>query len=154
MRVTAKVDYAVRAVTVLAAAALDGRGPVKGDQIAAQQDIPLKYLENILSDLRQAGIVRSQRGADGGYWLERSPAELHVGEVIRAAEGPVATVRGNRAEDLDYPPGASSVQELWVAVRSSLRTVLDEVSFEQLVAGRLPDHVRALAAEPGAWEPR
>lgn len=154
VRVTAKVDYAVRAVMVLARVALDGGGPTKGDQIGDEQQIPVKYLENILADLRQAGVVRSQRGSDGGYWLARPPAEVSIGDVIRAAEGPVATVRGERAENLDYPPGAEPIQELWVAVRASLRAVVDSVTFEDLVRGTLPDHARRLIAEPGAWEPR
>src|SRR5688572_26576607 len=94
MRVSAKVDYAVRAAIELAAA---GDGPVKGEQIADEQEIPLKFLENILLDMRQADLVRSQRGRDGGYWLARDPREIAVADVIRAVEGPLATVRGERA---------------------------------------------------------
>lgn len=154
MRVTAKVDYAVRAVVVLAEAAIDGKGPIKGDEIARDQDIPLKFLENILSELRQAGIVASRRGSDGGYWLSRPVTEVTVADLIRAAEGPIATVRGERAEDLEYPPGTEALQGLWVAARAALRSVLEEVTVAQLVTGELPDSVRALVEDPDSWAPR
>ena len=99
MRVSAKTDYAVRALLELAVA---GDGPVKGERLAQAQEIPLKFLENILTDLRHAGIVRAQRGAEGGYWLARDPAEVTLGEVIRAVDGPLASVRGEAPEDVDY----------------------------------------------------
>ena len=105
MKVSAKSDYAVRALLELAQAG-GGDGPVKGERLAQGQDIPLKFLENILIDLRHAGIVRSQRGAEGGYWLARSPDEIYVGEVIRAVDGPLASVRGEAPEDLDYEGAA------------------------------------------------
>src|SRR5690348_18420985 len=98
MRVSAKVDYAVRASTELAAAA--GSGPVKGDHLATAQKIPLKFLENILLDLKHAGLVQSQRGAEGGYWLAKDPAEISLADVIRAVEGPIANVRGERPEQV------------------------------------------------------
>ena len=98
MRVSAKVDYAIRAAVELAA--IGDRGPVKGERIAQAQEIPLKFLENILGDLRHAGIVRSQRGAEGGYWLARSPEEITLAEVMRAVEGPLANVRGIPAEEV------------------------------------------------------
>lgn len=153
MRVTAKVDYAVRAATMLATSASAGEGPVKGERIATAQDIPVKYLENILSELRQAGIVRSQRGADGGYWLGRPAAEVSVADIIRAVEGPLAHVRGERAEALDYPEGTGALQEVWIAVRAALRSVLEHVSLEAVATGDLPPHVKELVADPDAWLP-
>lgn len=153
MRVTAKVDYAVRAATMLATCAAAGEGPVKGERIATAQDIPVKYLENILAELRQAGIVRSQRGADGGYWLGRPAAEVSVADIIRAVEGPLAHVRGERAEALDYPEGTGALQEVWIAVRAALRSVLEHVSLEAVATGDLPPHVKDLVADPDAWLP-
>jgi Rrf2 family protein len=154
VRVTAKVDYAVRAATMLAVCASEGAGPVKGERIATSQSIPVKYLENILSELRQAGIIRSQRGAEGGYWLARPAAEITVADVIRAVEGPLAHVRGERAENLDYPPEARALQELWVAVRAALRSVLDATTLADLAEDDLPRSVRDLTADPAAWLPR
>ena len=104
MRVSAKADYALRAVIELAAAA---DRPVKGERIAQAQEIPLKFLENILGDLRHAGVVRSQRGAEGGYWLARPPDEISVAEVVRAVEGPIANVRGFGSETVEYAGFAS-----------------------------------------------
>ena len=151
MRVTAKVDYAVRAALVLARAWDDDSGAVKGEQIATEQQIPVKYLENILSELRQSGIVRSQRGAEGCYWLARAPGEVVIADIIRAVEGPLATVRGERAEQLDYE-NCGSLQEMWVAVRASLRSVLDVVTLADLEASRLPDAAQALVDDPGSWK--
>ena len=150
MRVTAKVDYAVRAATMLAT--VEGEGPVKGERIGTSQDIPVKYLENILSELRQSGIVRSQRGAEGGYWLARPSDQITVADIIRAVEGPLATVRGERAEQLNYGEGAGSLQDMWVAVRASLRAVLENVTLAELVTGDLPPNVQALVDDPTSWE--
>src|SRR2546421_11855534 len=113
MRVSAKVDYALRACAELAAA---GEGPVKGDRIAQAQEIPLKFLENILLDLKHAGLVRSQRGVEGGYWLARPPEQISLADVIRAVEGPIANVRGMRSEDAQYAGAAAPLREVWVAV--------------------------------------
>ncbi len=148
MRVSAKVDYAVRAGVELAAA---GDGPVKGDRIASEQGIPLNFLENILLDMRQAGLVRSQRGREGGYWLARAPEEITVADVIRAVEGPLATVRGERAEELRYAGAAEPLQEVWVAVRANLRAVLERVTLADIVESSLPDPVAALTRDPEAW---
>jgi Rrf2 family protein len=153
MRVTAKVDYAVRAATMLATHAAGEGGPVKGERIATTQVIPVKYLENILAELRQAGIVRSQRGADGGYWLARPAEEITVADVIRAVEGPLAHVRGERAENLDYPDGTGALQELWVAVRASLRNVLEATTLAAIATDDLPDAIKALTSDPDAWQP-
>jgi Rrf2 family protein len=153
VRVTAKVDYAMRACVLLAVAAQAGEGPVKGDELAAAQDLPVKYLENILSELRQAGIVRSQRGADGGYWLGKPAGEVSLADVIRAVEGPLANVRGERPEDLDYPEGTGSLQEVWIATRAALRSVLETVSLADVAEEKLPRSVSRYLDDPGAWEP-
>ncbi len=148
MRVSAKADYAVRAAVELAAA---GPGPVKGDRIAEAQGIPPKFLENILAELRHAGIVQSQRGAEGGYWLARPADRVTVADVIRAVDGPLANVRGARPESVQYPGPASHLLEVWIAVRVSLRSVLERVTLADLVAGTLPSAVRALTDAPDAW---
>jgi Rrf2 family protein len=151
MRVSAKVDYAVRAGAELAAAW--GAGPVKGDTIARAQDIPLKFLENILLDLKHAGLVQSQRGAEGGYWLAKEPAEISVADVIRAVEGPIANVRGERPEQVEYAGAAEALREVWIAVRGNLRAVLETVTLADVAAGELPDEVRRIASDPDAWLP-
>jgi len=150
MRVSAKVDYAVRAGAELAAA---GEGPVKGERIAQAQEIPLKFLENILLDLKHAGLVQSQRGVEGGYWLARPAAKISLADIIRAVEGPIANVRGLRPEQVEYAGAAESLRDAWVAVRANLRAVLETVTLADLAAGRLPDEVAAIAADPDAWQP-
>jgi Rrf2 family protein len=150
VRVSAKADYAIRAVVELAAAA---DGPVKGERIAQAQEIPLKFLENIMSDLRQAGLVGSRRGAEGGYWLARPADEINLAQVIRAVEGPLANVRGQRSESVEYHGSAERLREVWVAVRASLRNVLETVTVADVAAGELPAEVEALAADPDAWAP-
>jgi Rrf2 family protein len=150
MRVSAKVDYALRACAELADA---GDGPVKGDRLAQAQQIPLKFLENILLDLKHAGLVQSQRGAEGGYWLSLSPKEISLAEVIRAVEGPIANVRGLRPEQVEYAGTAAPLRDVWIAVRANLRAVLEVVTLADLAAGRLPDEVAAIAADPDAWLP-
>ena len=150
MRITAKADYAVRAALELAAAG----GPVKGDALASAQQIPLKFLENILIDLRHAGIVRSQRGPDGGYWLAKPASQISVADVIRAVEGPLASVRGESPEDLEYIGAAEQLQNVWVALRANLRGVLETVTLEDVVDDRLPKKVLRLTEEPGAWARR
>jgi Rrf2 family protein len=150
MRVSAKADYALRAAIELAAA---GDGPVKGERIAQAQEIPLKFLENILVELRHAGIVRSQRGVEGGYWLARLAEEVSLAEVIRAVEGPLANVRGLGPHEVEYPGPAGRLQEVWIAVRASLRSVLEETTLADLARGELPPAVEALARDPDAWAP-
>jgi Rrf2 family protein len=154
MRVTAKVDYAVRAAVLLTSAAQREAGPLKGEQIANAQRIPVKYLENILSELRQAGIVRSQRGADGGYWLGKPATDVTLADIIRAVEGPLANVRGERPEALSYPDGAGALQDVWIATRAALRSVLEQVTLADVAAGDLPKDVKALVARSDSWEPR
>ena len=148
MRVSAKVDYAVRALAELAAAS--GTGPVKGEAVAAAQDIPLKFTENILADLRRAGIVASQRGAEGGYWLKVPADSVSVADVIRYVEGPLADVRGEPPEEVEYAGPAASLQDVWIATRATLRSVLESVTIADIASGRLPEVVRALAADPDA----
>ena len=152
MRITAKADYAVRAAAELAAA--EGTGPVKGERIASAQDIPLKFLENILSELRTAGIVASRRGAEGGYWLDRPASEIAVADVLRAVEGPLASIRGTGPERLTYGGAAEVLPQMWVALRASLRIVLEGVTLADLAAGKLPPQVTALADAPDAWVKR
>ena len=127
--------------------------PVKGERLAQAQEIPLKFLENILAEMRHAGIVRSQRGVEGGYWLARPAAEISVAEVIRAVEGPLANVRGTRPESVEYPGPAATLRDVWIALRASLRSVLEAVTLADLAGGELPESVRALAADPDAWHP-
>src|SRR5215475_6075666 len=151
MRVSAKVDYAVRAGAELAAAA--GEGPVKGDAIARSQGIPLKFLENILLDLKHAGLVQSQRGAEGGYWLAKAPEEISVADVIRAVEGPIANVRGERPEQVEYAGAAEALRDVWIALRASMRAVLEDVTLADLAGARLPTEVVELTQDPEAWQP-
>jgi Rrf2 family protein len=151
MRVSAKVDYALRAGAELAAAA--GQGAVKGDRIAQAQKIPFKFLENILLDLKHAGLVQSQRGAEGGYWLAKPPEEITLADVIRAVEGPIANVRGERPEQVEYAGAAESLREVWIAVRGNLRAVLEATTLADVASGRLPDEVGRIAADPDAWLP-
>ena len=151
MRVSAKVDYALRACIELAAA--EGEGHVKGERIAQAQEVPVKFLENILGDLRHAGLVRSQRGVEGGYWLARPAAEITLAEVIRAVEGPLANVRGLRPDSVSYQGAAEPLRDVWIAVRASLRSVLEHVTLADVAGGELPTPVRELVADPEAWAP-
>jgi Rrf2 family protein len=151
MQISARGEYAVRAALGLAAA---HPVTVSSHALAGEQDLPHKFLEAIMADLRRAGLVRSVRGADGGYRLARPPAEISVGAVLRAVDGPLAAVRGRRPEETEYAGSAGHLAELWVALRAAVRGVLDEVSLEQVVTGRLPDAVRRLVETPGAWHPR
>ncbi|SDY38650.1 transcriptional regulator, BadM/Rrf2 family [Micromonospora pattaloongensis] len=151
MQISARGDYAVRAALSLASAypAL-----MSAQAIAADQDMPRKFLEAVLADLRRAGIVRAQRGAEGGYTLARPPGEVTIGAILRAVDGPLAGVRGLRPEQTQYDGAAENLPRLWVAVRAAVRDVVDEVSLADLVGGRMPAHVRRLTARPDAWESR
>ena len=151
MRVSAKVDYALRACAELAAA---GDGPVKGERLAQAQEIPLKFLENILLDLKHAGLVASQRGAEGGYWLAKPAEEITVADIMRAVDGPLVGIRGERPEDVGYEGAAESLQQVWIALRANLRKVLEQVSVADIAAGKLPASVRALTREEEAWHTR
>lgn len=151
MRISAKADYAVRAALELAAA--EGE-PVKGERLAAAQDIPLQFLEHILLELKHHGIVRARRGAKGGYWLARPADEVTIAEIVRAVEGPIAHVQSTPPEAIEYRGNAEHLQEVWIAVRASLRNVLEEVTLADLVSGQMPSIVSELAGDPDAWVAR
>ncbi|SEC94313.1 transcriptional regulator, BadM/Rrf2 family [Streptomyces sp. 2231.1] len=150
MRISARADYAVRAVLELAVR--QSNGPVKAEEIAAVQDIPHKFLEGILGDLRRAGIVDSRRGGGGGYRLARDAAAITVADVVRAVDGPIVSVRGERPTSLSYTGTAQPLLPLWIALRANVRRILEGVTVADLAADALPEPVRALAAEPAAWE--
>ena len=150
MQVSAKIEYAVRALVQLAA---EGGGPVKGEKLAEAQQIPPKFLESILAQLRHDGLLTSRRGGDGGYWLARPATEITVADVMRATEGPLARVRGLPPETVYYQGAAARLSEVWIAVRASLRDVLEQVTLADLVAGRLPETVTDLIADPEARVP-
>jgi Rrf2 family protein len=152
MHVTAKADYAVRAVVELAGSAQNA--PRKVDDVAQAQGIPVSFLENILTQLRSSGIVRSQRGPEGGYWLARPAGELNLAEVIRAVEGPLVGIRGQRPEEVSYSGSAESLQEVWIALRANLRSVLEQVTVEQVATHKLPKDIIALTREEQAWQTR
>ena len=151
MRVSAKADYAVRAAAELAAS---DDGPIKGERLADAQDIPLQFLEHILLELKHAGIVRARRGARGGYWLARDAAEITLADVIRAVEGPIANVQSAPPESITYRGHAEHLAEVWIAVRASLRGVLEQVTLADLVSGELPPVVEHLSGSPDAWAAR
>ena len=150
MRITAKADYAVRAAVELAAAEKTGR-PVKGEQLAGAQGIPQNFLENILTELRRAGIIRTRRGAEGGYQLARPADDISVADVLRAVEGPLAAVQGIRPDQLSYGGAAERLPEVWVALRASLRDVLEHVSLADIARGRLPAAVKDRTRSRDAW---
>ena len=152
MRISAKAEYAVLAAVELAAAS--GEKPVKAERLASAQEIPLNFLENILGELRHAGVVRSQRGAEGGFRLARPADKVTLADVIRAVDGPLASIRGGPPEHVTYAGAAKPLTLVWIAVRASLRTVLEEVTLEDLAANELPVHVRKLAEDPEAWAAR
>jgi Rrf2 family protein len=152
MHVTAKADYAVRAVVELASGSQDS--PRKVDEVAKAQGIPVSFLENILTQLRSAGLVRSQRGPEGGYWLAHPPAEVNLAQVIRAVEGPLVGVRGLRPEEVSYEGSAESLQQVWLALRANLRKVLEHVTLADVASGKLPKDIVALTKQEEAWETR
>ena len=152
VKISAKAEYAVRAALELAAAH-DTGAPLKAESVSRAQEIPAKFLESILLDLRRADLVRSQRGAVGGYWLARPPADVTVADVIRAVDGPLAYVRGDRPEQVEYMGAATQLADVWVALRASIRAVLETTSLEDVLGGTLPQNVRALVADPESWAP-
>jgi Rrf2 family protein len=152
LQISARVDYAIRALTELAVVWDEGGSKaLRGVQIFDSQEIPKKFMENILFEARRAGLVKAQRGAGGGYQLARSPEEITMADIIRAVEGPLANVRGEWPEDVSYPGAAGPLREVWIAVRASLRAVLDVVTLADLARGELPDEVRGLTKSPAAW---
>jgi len=148
MRLSARADYALRAVIELAAA---GPGHVTADQLARAQQIPGKFLETILTQLRRAGLIRSQRGPDGGFWLARPASEISLADIIRVIDGQLLGVRGERPENITYPGAAEPLQQVWIALRANERAVLEQVTLADIVSGNLPDMVRHLTENPRAW---
>jgi Rrf2 family protein len=148
--ISARVDYAVRALLVLAAAG----EPMRGEAIAAAQDLPTKVVENILVDLRRSGLVQSRRGPHGGYRLGRPAGEIAVADVIRTLEGPLAEVHGLRPDQVSYGPPAEDLRDVWVALRSAMRLVLENVTLADIAAGSLPREVRRLIDSDDAYLPR
>jgi Rrf2 family protein len=149
MRLSARVDYALRAAAELAAA---GSGPTTVGELAKGQEMPPKYLENILLQMRRAGLVRGQRGPEGGYVLARPAGQITLADVIRAVDGPLANVRGERPEHVGYTGAAQALQQVWIALRASERAILEEVTLEHIAAGDLPKRVLELTADPAAWD--
>lgn len=148
MRLTAKADYCVRAALELAAA--DPQA-LKSEQISTAQSIPPRFLANIMGDLVRSGVVRSQRGAEGGYRLARPPGEISVADVLRAEEGFLIDIHGERPEELHYDGAADHLREVWVAARAAYRSVLEQVSLQDVVSGSLPPEVQALVSEADSW---
>ena len=148
MRLSARVDYALRATAELAAA--EG-GPVTAEQLAEAQGIPVKFLEAILGQLRRAGLVRSQRGPEGGYWLARPAGQISLADIIRVVEGPLLGVRGERPERVAYRGAAQPLQEVWIALRANERAILETVTLGHIVKGKLPARVHSLTEDPRAW---
>jgi Rrf2 family protein len=152
VKISAKAEYAVRAALELAAAA-DSGAPLKAEAISRAQEIPAKFLESILLDLRRADLVRSQRGAVGGYWMAKAIGEVTIADVIRAVDGPLAYVRGERPEQVEYAGAAEHLSGVWVALRASIRAVLETTTLADVLDGSLPDPVRVLVADPESWAP-
>lgn len=148
MRISAKADYAVRAALELAIS--ENGKPVKGTKLAEAQDIPLQFLEHILLDLKRAGLVSTKRGSRGGYWLAQPPSTVTVADIIRAVEGPLAYIQDLPPEETHYEGSAEHLRDVWIAVRQTLREVLEQVTLEQLASGNLPAVVTSLLKEPGA----
>jgi len=152
VHVTAKADYALRAVIELVRATAEA--PLKVEQIASAQDIPISFLENILAQLRSAGLVRSQRGPDGGYWLAKPADQITLATVLRAVEGPLVGIRGMRPEEIAYNGAAEVLKQVWFAVRANLRKVLEHVTVADVARGALPSEVAALTTQEEAWVTR
>ncbi len=149
MRISARADYAVRAALQLAASQDDG--PLKAEAIADAQDIPHKFLEGILNDMRRGGLVLSQRGGNGGYWLAKPAGSISIADVIRVVDGPLVSVRGVRPPDLAYTGPAEALLPLWIALRANVREILDGVTLADVASSDLPPAVSALSRAPDAW---
>jgi Rrf2 family protein len=150
--ISAKVDYGTRALLALAVA--PAGVPVKAEVLADEQGLPVRFVENILVELRRGGLVTSQRGSEGGYRLARPATAITLADVFRALEGPLADVRGLRPEDARYGGPAERLRDVWVAVRASLRAVLEAVTLADVAGGKLPESVTVLLADPDAWHRR
>lgn len=151
MRVSAKADYAVRAAVELAGA---GEASLTAEVIAGRQDIPMSFLQKILHELRVGGLVASQRGPEGGHRLARPAEKITVADILRAVEGPLAAVRGEAPESLHYRGAAEPLQEVWIALRSNMREVLEGVTLADLARARLPRRIATLAHKPESWVTR
>ena len=154
MDISARTEYAVRAMLALAQAQEVDAGPISVESLAQRQDLPRKFLEAIVADLRAADLVVSTRGARGGYTLARPASGVSLGDVFRAVDGPLAEVRGLRPHETSYEGVAQHLPTVWVAVRVALREVLDDTSLADVLAGDLPPSVRAKADAPDAWRNR
>ena len=156
MHISPRIDNAVRILLEIALVQQDSldTAAVKAESIAAAQSIPSKILESAAAELRRAGLVTSRRGPEGGYRLSRPAAEISIADVIRAVEGPLASVRGQRPEDVRYPGAAAPLQQVWVALRVNIRAVLERVTIAQIAAGELPEFIDELTANPDAWRRR
>jgi Rrf2 family protein len=148
MRLSARADYALRAAIEIATIS---DSHVTAEQVARAQQIPVKFLETILTQLRRAGLVRSQRGPDGGFWLARPADEITLADIIRAIDGQLLGVRGERPENIGYIGAAEPLQRVWIALRASERAILEEVNLGQIVSGELPETVNELVGDPRAW---
>jgi Rrf2 family protein len=148
MRLSARADYALRAAIELSAA---GGAHVTAEQLARAQQIPGKFLEAILTQLRRAGLVRSQRGPEGGFWLARPAEDISLADIIRAIDGQLVGVRGERPENIGYIGAAEPLQSVWIALRANERAILEEVTLAHIVTGELPDRVVQLTNDPRAW---
>ena len=151
VQISAKADYAVRALVVIAAQ--PDQTPITGRTIATSQDMPVKFVENTLVELRTSGLVRSQRGTGGGYILGRPADQISIADIVRAVDGPLAHVRGDRPETLHYPEPAAPLQTIWIAVRATIRDVLEHVTLAHIVNGTIPQHIQQLTHDPDAWQP-
>ncbi|HEU4812466.1 MAG TPA: Rrf2 family transcriptional regulator [Nocardioides sp.] len=151
MRVSAKSDYALRALIEMATRE-DGRA-VSAEELGRLQDIPHGFLQAILADLRRAGVVMSQRGQSGGWRMARAAEEISVADVIRAVDGPLVSVYGLRPEAVSSNEKAEGLQQVWIAARRSLRDVFEQVSIQQLAEGKLPKAVTSRTADEDAWQP-
>jgi Rrf2 family protein len=152
MRLTVKSDYAIRALAELAARS-DGTTPMRAAELAEAQDIPPRFLLGILAELRKDGLIASQRGADGGFIFRRAPKDITLADIIRAVDGPLAQVGDDRPGEVTYVGAAAALTDVWVAVRASLRAVLEKVTLADLAAGKLPASVTRLTKDPDTWEP-
>ncbi len=152
MHISAKAEYAMRALLTLAAEPDDHA--LTAERLASAQSLPVKFLENILVDLRRGGLVRSQRGAEGGYRLARPADEVTAADVLRLVDGPLAEVRGSRPDQSSYEGPAERLQDVWVAARAALRSVLEHVTLADIASGRLPEPIATMAADPDAWTVR
>jgi Rrf2 family protein len=151
VHISAKADYAVRALLVMAAAP-DGK-PIKGETIARSQNMPIKFVENTLVELRRSGLVASQRGTAGGFKLGKPAHHITIADIVRTVDGPLAEVRGERPDTITYDGAAEHLQDVWIAVRASLRNVLEHVTLADVVQGKIPKKILKLTENPDAWKP-